>query len=117
PKLASRPAPPRVPAPPPAQVPVAVPPRPSRQRRRGWTYADEYFDPEANDYHFDPRDRPRWNLVQWGVTLVLLPLILYLASYALAFSTLFVGMGTGLALGGAVPISGVMAVACDVLRL
>src|SRR5262249_45805353 len=104
---------------PPTPRPHPPPPpeaSPSRRRRRS-TFADEYFNPEAEDYHFDPRDRPRWNMVQWGVTLVLLPLILYMGTYALAFSSLFVGMGTGLALGGAVLISGIMAVVCDVLRL
>src|SRR5260370_22487590 len=34
--------------------------------------------------------------------LVLLPLILYMAAFGLSFSTLFVGMGSGLELGGAV---------------
>src|SRR5262249_20655532 len=57
---------------PPTPRPHPPPPpeaSPSRRRRRS-TFADEYFNPEAEDYHFDPRDRPRWNMVQWGVTLV-----------------------------------------------
>jgi hypothetical protein len=117
PHLRTRVAPPPTKPPPP---PVVAPPVKRRRRRRRRDYPEDWCDipdPDFVDYNFDPRDRPRWNMVQWGITLVLLPLLLFFATFGLSFSSLFVGMGSGLEFGGAMLVSGVMAVACDVLRL
>src|SRR5262245_19871858 len=102
----------------PPRIPVAPPPPPEPvlPRRRRRTYAEEYFNPEADDYHFDPRDRYRWNMVQWGVTLVVLPLVLSMVALVILFFSLFVGLGSELSLG-AILIAGIIALGCDVFRL